>query len=612
MFLDRLPLLPVWEKRLIAAGFDFFLIWFVLWLSFSLRLGEPIALFGQWGILLPLAAVIAMPVFFYAGLYRIVVRHLGPRALFVIARAVTLAVLVWTALALFLQFTDLPRSVILIYWLMACFAIASSRLVLQGLLRHHGGEAAAIYGAGTAAVQLAAALQNDHSLRPVFFLDDSPDLQGRDVAGLHVYEPQAFSRLQKKYHVREVLIAVPVETRRERARLIDLFSSYSVRVRVLPLLSEMVRGTVQLSDFQTVQSNDLLGRDSLQTDLRVLREQIAGHAILVTGAGGSIGSELCRQVYGLQPGRLVLLEHSEHALYKLARCLSEMEDDGRLHAPPLMVLGSVNDRALLDGVIKENKVHTIYHAAAYKHVSIVEDNVLAGINNNVFGTLNAAQAAMQTGVERFILVSTDKAVRPSSVMGASKRLAEMILQALMERSSDTCFSMVRFGNVLDSSGSVVPLFRELINQRKPLPVTHPDMARYFMTIEEATELVMQAGSMAQGGEVFVLDMGKAVRIDDLARKMIRLSGLTVKNDDNPDGDVEIVYTGEKPGEKIHEELLIGDNVQATAHPKILCCREVFQPWPQLQASLQRLRRWIDDGNAVEARRLLMEISDVSS
>lgn len=600
--IDYLPLLPRWAKYVVAASFDFFLIWFILWLSFSLRLGESIALFGQWGILLVLAPVIAVPVYFYAGLYRIVVRHSGLPALFIMMRAVTLAVIVWTAVALFLQFTNLPRSVILIYWFFSYLAVAGSRLVLHALLRRHGGDAAVIYGADASGAQLAVALQHDDSLRPMFFLDDNVDLQGRNVAGLQVHKPQAFPYLYKKYHIGEVLIAIPLKTRQQRARLINFFSSYSVRVRVLPLVSAMVRGTVRLSDFQMVQTDDLLGRDSVQLDRRALRQGFAGNAVLVTGAGGTIGAELCRQIAALKPRQLILLEHSEHALYNITRQLAELGS-----CSFTTVLGSVNDRYLLDRVMKEHRVHTIYHAAAYKHVSIVEDNVLSGIHNNVFGTLNLAQSAMHAAVKRLVLISTDKAVRPRSMMGASKRLAEMILQALMEQSATTCFSMVRFGNVLDSSGSVVPLFRELINQRKPLPVTHPEMTRYFMTIAEAVELVIQAGLMAQGGEVFVLDMGEAVRIDDLARRMVRLSGLTVKDADHPDGDIEIVYTGEKPGEKIHEELLIGGDVQATAHAKILCCREVLQPWSQLQESLQQLHQKLPAGDADGARRLLMEI-----
>ena len=318
-----LPLLPGPIKRLVAAGFDFFLIWSVLWLSFTVRLGEPVSLFGQWGLLLVLAPLIAVPVYLYAGLYRIVVRHIGPRALFVIVRAVTLGVLIWTAAALFLQFTDLPRSVILIYWLFASITLAASRLVLQNLLKHHRGEPAAIYGAGTAAVQLAAALQNDDSLKPVFFLDDDVDLQGRNVAGLPVYSPGQFPQLQKRHHIREILIAVPLKTREERARLINLFSAHSVRVRILPLVSEMVRGAVRLSDFQAVQADDLLGRDPVQTDQGAIRRQIGDHVILVTGAGGSIGSELCRQIDALHPQKLILFDHSEHALYDIARRLSE-------------------------------------------------------------------------------------------------------------------------------------------------------------------------------------------------------------------------------------------------------------------------------------------------
>ena len=604
--ISRLPLLPIWAKRLLAAGFDFVLIWFIVWLSFSLRLGEPVSLFGQWGALLFLAPLIATPACFYVGLYRIVVRHINLRVLRVIIQAITLSVIVWAAAALLLQFTDLPRSVILIYWFLACLTIAGSRLLVQALLRRRRGAAAAIYGADASGAQLALALHNDEQLRPTLFLDDNPDLQGRNVAGLYVHRPQEFAELQKKHDIREVLIAIPVKTRQERARLINSFSAYSVRVRVLPLLSEMVRGAVRLSDMQTVQADDLLGRDSVHVDCREPGEEIAEHTILLTGAGGSIGSELCRQICLLRPKRLLLLEHSEHALYNIMRRLTEMDSpppESSLQA----ILGSVNDRTLLHRVIRDNKVRTIYHAAAYKHVSIVEDNVLAGIDNNVFGTMKAAQLAMREGVERFVLISSDKAVRPSGIMGASKRLAEMILQALAHTSPATCFSMVRFGNVLDSSGSVVPLFRELINQRRPLPVSHPDMTRYFMTIEEAAQLLIRAGLMAEGGEVFVLDMGEAVRIDDLARKMVRLSGLTIKDAEHPEGDIEIIYTGEKPGEKIHEELLIGNDAQPTAHPKILRCREVFLPWPQLEGRLQALRRRLASSDADEAKRLLLDI-----
>ena len=570
-------------KQLIAVIFDLVVIPLSLWLAFWLRLGEPVALTGVLWPLFIAAPVLAVPVFAYQGLYRVVVRYLSYQVLWMVAKGVVVAVLGWALVALMLDIPGLPRSVVFIYGVLVFIMVGIGRLVARRILKRSLGTHIAIYGAGAAGAQLAHALQYSTEVSPVVFLDDDPGLHGGHVGGLRVYSPQDFKSVQERYGIEEVLIAIPLKAGVDRRYPVSKFYPYPVRVRMMPQLSGLAQGHVNLADFQQVDVEDLLGRPAVPPQRALLEANIKGCCVLVTGAGGSIGAELCRQVAAHAPRRLIILEQSENALYEIEQELHHVGVE------LIAVLGSVLDRALMERVLSEHAVDTLYHAAAYKHVPIVEDNIVEGVRNNTLGTRVAAEAALNTGVSTFVLISTDKAVHPSSVMGASKRLAEMILQALSSAGrGDTRFSIVRFGNVLGSSGSVVPLFRRQISQHKPLTVTDPEATRYFMTVNEAVELVIQAGAMAKGGEIFVLDMGEPVKIGELARKMIHLSGLREKNADHPHGDIEIRYTGLRPGEKLKEELLTDSDVLKTGHPKILWLQNAVPQWQRLEPALDDL------------------------
>jgi FlaA1/EpsC-like NDP-sugar epimerase len=469
----------------------------------------------------------------------------------------------------------LPRSSLLIFWFVAFTYVVTSRFVARGLLRRGMKQAGrarirtAIYGAGDAGAQLAQAMGFSTEYKAVCFVDDRSELQKKTVAGLTVYGPDALAEIMFRHEVAQIVVAIPSASLAQKRRLIQRVEGAGLPVKILPGLLELEDGRAGVSDIREVDVADLLGRDAVPPDPALFARNIAGKVVLVTGAGGSIGSELCRQILSQRPRRLVLLDHSEFALYTI--------DHEVLHAAHgtevVTCLGSVLDETLLRNLMQQHEVQTVYHAAAYKHVPLVEANVQQGLRNNIFGTLNVARAALDTEVETCILISTDKAVRPTNVMGATKRVAELVLQAAALRSTGTVFSMVRFGNVLGSSGSVVPLFRRQIQAGGPITITHPDIVRYFMLIPEAAQLVIQAGAMSRGGEVFVLDMGEPVRIADLARSMIRLSGLTEKTAERPDGQIEIKAVGLRPGEKLFEELLIGDNVSPSGHPRILCARE---------------------------------------
>jgi FlaA1/EpsC-like NDP-sugar epimerase len=520
-------------------------------------------------------ALLALPALGVAGLYRTVVRYIDLRVLAAASGALAAVVLLVYASAVAFGIQVLPRSSLLIFWFIAFAYVVSSRFIARSLLRRSLRPGArprlrtAIYGAGDAGAQLAQAMQLSTEYKAVCFLDDRSARQRMTVGGLRVYSPNDLDEAVIRHDVAQIVVAIPSASAAQKRRLIQRVEASGLPVKILPGLVEMVDGRPEVSDIREVDVADLLGRDAVPPDPALFARNIAGKVVLVTGAGGSIGSELCRQILSQNPRRLVLLDHSEFALYTI--------DHEVLHAAHgteiVTCLGSVLDEALLRSLMQHNEVQTVYHAAAYKHVPIVEANVQQGLRNNVFGTLNVARAAMDAGVETCILISTDKAVRPTNVMGASKRVAELVLQAAALRSARTVFSMVRFGNVLGSSGSVVPLFRRQIQSGGPITITHPDIVRYFMLIPEAAQLVIQAGAMARGGEVFVLDMGEPVRIADLARSMIRLSGLTEKTAELPAGQIEIKAVGLRPGEKLFEELLIGDNVTPSGHPRIMSARE---------------------------------------
>ena len=610
------------NKQLVMLFADSVALVLILLASFSIRLGywyypESDLVWVIFG-----APVVASIIFVRFGLYRAVIRYIGFKALWAIVQAVSLYALVWGAIGFMVATDGIPRSVILINWVLSLLAIGGVRIFARALLSENTNfkflmfnfelngksqgdkKRVLVYGAGDAGVQLVSALSHSSEYNPVGFVDDLKELQGNQITGLNVYSIDAIEGVISKLRVDEVLIAMPSASRTKRLDIINILESYPVLVRMLPGVAELAEGKVSIGDLREVSIKDLLGRDTVVPNKELLSKNITNKVVVVTGAGGSIGSELCRQIVFLKPKALILYEMSELALYTIEKELSNIG----MHSMDLYpILGSVNNKTRLTNVFKRFGVDTVYHAAAYKHVPMVEFNNTEGVDNNIFGTLNCAQAAIDTGVKTFVLISTDKAVRPTNTMGATKRSAELVLQALSAKQSDTKFTMVRFGNVLGSSGSVIPLFKQQIKVGGPVTVTDVNMVRYFMTIPEAVELVIQAGAMGLGGDVFVLDMGKPVRIDDLAKKMIRLSGLEVKDKLHPDGDIEIKYTGLRPGEKLYEELLIGDNVSDTDNPLIMRAQEDMLAWDDLEPILNSLQTAIKNCDQKKLRKLLIQI-----
>jgi FlaA1/EpsC-like NDP-sugar epimerase len=579
----------------------------MLLLALALRRGsiEQALQVSPW--LFALAAAIFLLCFHAMGMYRAVFRFIAHGGLFKFAFGVVLSTCLLAALNAAVFDRPITINSIAIFGALALLYVLASRSVVRELLYFRRGtkDRVIIYGAGAAGAQLARALRETGEYLPVAFVDDDPVLQRKVVAGIKVSAPQALLGLIKRQSVDSVLLAIPSSSRRQRQRILKSLEQLPVSVRTVPNVNDIVNGYATVADLRDVDANDLLGRDPVDPDARLLEACIKNKVVMVSGAGGSIGSELCRQIVRLAPDRILLLELSEAALYRV-------EKDLRSMLPPqssveiVSLLGNAMHRPRIRELMQTYGVHTVYHAAAYKHVPIVEHNVVEGVRNNVFSTLCMAESAIECGVETFVLISTDKAVNPTNVMGATKRFAELILQGLQARTTTTRFCMVRFGNVLESSGSVVPLFREQIKRGGPVTVTHKDIIRYFMTIPEAAQLVLQAGSMAKGGDVFVLDMGEPVRILDLARRMIRLMGATVRDENTPDGDIEIVFTGLRPGEKLFEELLIGSNVSGTHHPMIMRADEPHRPWSELQHVLTALRAAIDSYDCDTVRALIME------
>ena len=608
------------EKRIVLAVNDFLLLNLALWLAMSVRVGE---LFfpTSWDLFIVLGAApcIGVATFFQMDVYRLVTRFIGGRGIALTAAAVGLTGLYWGLLVHLSGVYSVPRSVVLFYPVLATAFVWGSRQIAASFLRNtgiavpSGGQErprqVLIYGAETTGMQLLEALQGAGDCEAVAFIDPSPTLRGQYVGGLKVHPPERLAGLIERLAIEEVLLAMPKARRHDRQAALRQLEALNMRVRALPAIEDVAAGRFTVSDLRPIDTEDLLGRDPVPPDPALLARNITGKSVMVTGAGGSIGSELVRQIVHQGPRRLVLLERSEAHLYEIELEAEGLLDRSELTGGPrptvVSVLGSVLDAALVRRTIEENGVQTIYHAAAFKHVPIVERNPVAGLRNNTFGTICLADAAAACGVERLVLVSTDKAVRPTSVMGASKRLAEMALQArAAERKSRTVLAMVRFGNVLDSSGSVVRRFRRQIEAGGPLTVTHPEVIRYFMSIPEAASLVIQAGAMAKGGEVFVLDMGEPVRIDELARSMIRLTGLEVRDAEHPDGDIAIEYTGLRDGEKLYEELLLGANISLTEHPRIMRSREPCLPRHELDAVLAELRAGMADGSDAALRAIL--------
>ena len=580
----------------------------VLWASFSIRLGEWYVPYNKFIELMILTSPIMGTIIFkYFGLYKSVTRYVGMDALWAIFQAVSIYSLVWGTI--FLAGHGWPRSVVLINWILVLLIIAFIRVGARWLLTERKKNTkkrkrALIYGAGSAGVQLASALNYSHEYKVVGFIDEAKGLEGVHILGLNVFSNNNMRHVIKKLKINDVLLAIPSSARAKRFEIIASLEAFPIHVRMLPSLSDLAGGRVTADDLQEVSIEDLLGRDAVIPNQQLLSKAVTGKVVIVTGAGGSIGSEICRQVINLKPKRLVLYEMSELALFSIEKELSSYNE---LQIDIYPVLGSVNNKDRLNNIFKHFTVDTVYHTAAYKHVPMVEFNNTEGINNNVFGTLSCAQAAIESSVETFVLISTDKAVHPTNTMGASKRCAELILQALSDTQSHTKFTMVRFGNVLNSSGSVIPLFNSQIKDGGPVTVTDKSITRYFMMVSEAVELVIQAGAMGEGGDVFVLDMGKPIKINLLAKKMIKLSGLKIKDESNPDGDIEIKYTGLRPGEKLFEELLIGKNTVDTDNPLIMSAREDMIPWDELKPVLENLKKAVEKNNNEKIREILIQL-----
>ncbi|WP_343805164.1 nucleoside-diphosphate sugar epimerase/dehydratase [Marinobacterium maritimum] len=599
-------------KKALMVLADFIALPVALWSGYALRLSEwwPSAYMVEAWWLFIATPVVGLLVFMKLGLYRAVVRFMGAQAILAVFKGVViLAVLMWAS-AFFFNIDKFPRSVPVNFALAALVYVGGSRLLVRNyyhwLIGHYvKKEPVLIYGAGGSGVQLSTALAGGGEYVAVGFLDDDPALWKTTVSGMPVYDPTSIGQLIQSLGVTHVLLALPSASRSERRRILERLADHSVHVKTIPSMPELVSGEA-LATLREVDPEDLLGREPVPPVESLLASSIEDKVVLVSGAGGSIGSEICRQVLRNQPKALVLYELSEFALYSIEQELSKAAKAEGLNVPVYALLGSVLDAERVARIIDRFGVQTIYHAAAYKHVPMVEHNVFEGVRNNALGTRVMAEAALAAGVERFVLISTDKAVRPTNVMGATKRLAELVLQGLAERDSKTVFSMVRFGNVLGSSGSVVPLFRRQIEAGGPVTVTHPDITRFFMTIPEAASLVIQAGSMAKGGDVFVLDMGEPVKIVDLARRMIQLMGYEVRTEQHPDGDIAIEFSGLRPGEKLYEELLIGADVIGTEHPKIMRAHEELLPADQLQALLVQMSDAMAQDDSHQARKLLQQ------
>jgi FlaA1/EpsC-like NDP-sugar epimerase len=578
-------------KRIISVAYDTLSVLIVLMVAVALE-GQELTPVSFDSAILALSVLVgSLLAFVRLGLYRAIIRFMGHKAILSVITGVAVSS-VGFAFLHWLIYEKVSVAQVSLYWSLLLLLVGGARLVVLSYLRSYGSEQGkqpvAIYGAGAAGRQLASALLHGNKYRPVAFIDDDVSLINNEIDGLKVYSPVALNELIREKTVKVVLLAIPSASHAVRSGILARLEPFPVKVKTIAAMEEIVSGKVKIEQVKDIDVEDLLGRDPVKPDDELLYASVRNKVVLVTGAGGSIGSELCRQIVRLKPKVLVLYELSEYALYSINKELEQAKQvvEGGVKLVPL--LGSVQHKNRIFSAMKMYGVNTVYHAAAYKHVPIVENNIVEGIRNNVFGTWFAAEAAIAAKVERFVLISTDKAVRPTNVMGASKRLAEMVLQALDQRGSETTFSMVRFGNVLGSSGSVVPLFRQQIKRGGPVTVTHKEIIRYFMTIPEAAQLVLQAGSMGQGGDVFVLDMGEPVKIVELAERIIHLMGMSVKSPENPQGDIEIQFTGLRPGEKLYEELLIGDNVSGTRHPKIMTACEESLSWEQMNHVLKEL------------------------
>ena len=606
---DRLTNLSRQKKQAIMISADVCFLLFAIWLSFALRLGD------VWSdklesnlwifILIP---IVSIPIFIKLGLYRSVLKFMGTKVIVTAFQAITITSLILGFVMMIFREADMPRTVILIFWCVSIILIVVSRFMFKGLLYSwdnyvNNRKPTIIYGAGSAGAQLVESLRKNHEYAPIAFIDDDESKHGTFINFTKVYAFKDLKNIIDKRNAKNILLAIPSLSANGKRDLLKKLSKYPVEVKLLPSLSSLVEGKVSIENIRHVEVQDILGRVPVSPKSSLLKKNIQGKNILITGAGGSIGSELCRQIIHLKPSKIVLFDHSEFNLYSIDFELNSLQINGCEVIP---ILSDVTNLNMVKSVIAENKIDTIYHAAAYKHVPMVEKNIVEGVHNNAIGTYNVAMCAHECKVENMVLISTDKAVRPTNIMGASKRFSELILQGLNAEKTKTCFSMVRFGNVLDSAGSVVPLFRKQIKEGGPVTVTHSKVTRYFMSIPEAVQLVLQAGAMAKGGDVFVLDMGEPVRILDLAYRMINLSGLSPITNENPEGDIKVVFTGLRPGEKLYEELLIGHNVIQSKHPQIMQANEAKLSWEDVQKSISEIMESHKNLNDENIRSLLLE------
>ena len=590
--------LPKSSKIIISLFVDTALCILTIWLSFYLRLGE---LFPIKNLILPslISILFALPTFYLSGLYRTIFRYSGWPAMLTVSKSIFIYSFVFSLFITIITLKDVPRTIGIIQPLLLFFAVGGSRAVVrfwigelyQARLNKPTLKNAVIYGAGNSGLELLQALENNKELKVSCFLDDDKEKQGRVLLGRKIYSPDYLNLLTSKEHISYLLLAIPNISRKQKREILNKVSKFNLSVRTLPSLGDIAKGKINTDDLIFLEIDDLLGREKVKPDENLMMKNIKNKTVLVTGAGGSIGSQICREILKIKPKILLILDSNEYSLYSILNDLNFLNNNKPIEIIPL--LASVQDGDKIKTILNTWKPQTIYHAAAYKHVPIVEHNLAEGVKNNVFGTLTIAKAALEKGVSDFVFISTDKAVRPTNVMGATKRLGEICLQALFAEKNFnqiTKFSMVRFGNVLDSSGSVIPKFRKQINERQPITLTHPEITRFFMTIKEASELVIQAGAMAKGGEVFLLDMGQPIKIYDLAKKMIKLSGLQLKDKYNPNGDIEILITGLRPGEKLYEELLIENKSLPTVHPKIFKAQDDFISWPSLKKEIDFLEK----------------------
>ena len=583
-------------KRMIMMAADSVMIPIALWAAVALRYGDLYQDVTVYWWLFPTSSVICIPAFYKFGLYRAIVRYIGPSSMVPVLKGVTIAAIGISLVAYLTKSTGFPRSSPAIFWFISIMLVGGSRLAVRayfyGIFNDYlTREPVAIYGAGDSGAQLAIALLSGTAYMPVAFIDDNRNLRRNIIHGIRVYDAAHLLRLIDQFGIKQILLAVPSATHDQRKRILNRLAELPVRIRTIPGISDLVSGCADVSEIREVDIEDLLGRDTVPPDPELLAASVTGKNVMVTGGGGSIGSELSRIIVKQYPNRLVLLDNSEFSLYQIEKDLNALLRELKVSTELIFLLGSVRDQSFVEKVLSNLSIHTVYHAAAYKHVSMVEQNIIEGIKNNVFGTLATVLAAEKTGLESFVYISSDKAVRPTNIMGATKRLSEQIIQAKGQQSSNTKYCMVRFGNVLASSGSVIPLFREQIEKGGPVTVTHSEATRYFMTISEAAELVIQAGAMASGGELYVLDMEDQVRIEELAEKMIKLSGRTIRKDG--EGDIAVEFTGLRHGEKLAEELLIGGDMKGTRHPRIMQAKEDYLGWEELNSLMRELQSGCD-------------------